>query len=135
LEGIDYAGFAEFDLKYDSRDGKFKIFEINPRQARSSYYLTACGHNLVQYLVDDLIYNKQKDFYFMQEKMVLSFVPKSVIRKYIESPKLLSEINALIRQGKFTRPLHYLKDFSIKRSLYLLVKDWKYVKKYKELTW
>lgn len=135
LESIHYTGFAEFDLKYDSRDGKFKIFEINPRQARSSYYLTACGHNLVQYLVDDLIYDKQKEFCFMQDKMVLSFVPKSVIRKYVESSKLLVEINSLIKQGKFTRPLHYSKDFSIKRYLYLLVKDWKYVKKYKELTW
>jgi D-aspartate ligase len=135
LESIHYTGFAEFDLKYDSRDGKFKIFEVNPRQARSSYYLTACGHNLVQYLVDDLIYHKQKDFYFIQEKVVLSFVPKSVIRKYVESPKLLTEINSLIKQGKFTRPLHYPKDFSIKRFLYLLVKDWKYIQKYRTMKW
>lgn len=135
LESINYTGFAEFDLKYDSRDGKFKIFEINPRQARSSYYLAACGHNLVQHLVDDLIYNKQKEFVFTQEKVVLSFVPKFVIRKYVDSKKLLAEINSLIKQGKFVRPLHYTKDTNVLRKFYLLAKDWKYAQKYKNLTW
>ena len=61
MERIGYQGFAEVDLKYDSRDGKYKVLEINPRQARCSYYLAAGGHNLIQYLVDDLIYNKEKE--------------------------------------------------------------------------
>lgn len=86
LEKIGYQGFAEFDLKYDNRDGSYKIFEINPRQARSSYYLTACGHNLVKYLVDDLVEKKTLPFTIIKDKMALSFVPKSVINKYVTSP-------------------------------------------------
>lgn len=135
LEEIGYTGFAEFDLKYDPRSGNFKIFEINPRQARSSYYLTACRHNMVEQLVDDLIHSKQKDFTFIQEKIVLSFVPKSVIYRYVESKNLLEEIKSLTSQNKFVRPLHYSKDLSIKRFFYLLVKDWKYVQKYKNISW
>ncbi|HPF83545.1 MAG TPA: carboxylate--amine ligase [Bacilli bacterium] len=135
LEDIGYQGFAEFDLKYDVRDNKFKIFEINPRQARSSYYLTACGYNLAKYLVDDIIYNKEIKFKFIKEKMVLSFVPKSVIRKYVENNKLKEEINELIKQHKFVRPLNYKGDRHLKRKLWLFMRDINYNKKYKNNKW
>lgn len=135
LEKIGYAGFAEFDLKYDPKNKNFKIFEINPRQARSSYYLSPLGKNLVKVLVDDLIYEKQNNFEFLTKKVVLSFVPKYVIKNYIESEKLKTEILQTIKQGKFVRPLYYSKDTSIKRFFYLLLKDWKYIQKYKNIKW
>ena len=135
MEKIGYQGFAEFDLKYDERDGKYKVLEINPRQARSSYYLTACGHNLVKYLVDDLIYNKEIETTLMKDKMVLSFVPKSVIKKHVTSEPLRKEALKLIKQKKIVNPLKYKKDKSIKRRLYLFMKDLSYKKKYKILKW
>ena len=135
LEKMGYQGFAEFDLKYDNRDGSYKIFEINPRQARSSYYLTACGHNLIKYLVDDLVENKTSPFIIIKDKMVLSFVPKSVINKYVTSPALLKEIKTLIKAGKFVRPLHYKNDRNLFRKIYLYLKDINYISKYKKLTW
>ena len=82
LEKIGYQGFAEFDMKYDSRDRKYKVLEINPRQSRSGYYVAATGNNLIEYLIDDLILNKEKEFKIIKEKIVLSFVPKTVIKKY-----------------------------------------------------
>ena len=135
MKKIGYQGFAEFDLKYDSRDGKYKVLEINPRQARSSYYLTAAGHNLIEYLVDDLIYDKNKQYTFMKEKVALSFVPKSVIKKYVTSIPLKNEALELLKQGKLVNPLKYKKDKSIKRNLYLIAKDFSYKKKYKKLKW
>ncbi len=132
---IGYQGFAEFDLKYDERDGKYKVFEINPRQARSSYYLTACGHNLIKYLVDDLVHNKKKETFIMKDEMLLSFVPKIVIKKYVTNPKLKKEINKLLKSGKFCRPLHYKGDKNFKRKVYLLLRDINYYKKYKNLEW
>ena len=135
MEKIGYQGFAEFDLKYDNRDGKYKVLEINPRQARSSYYLTAAGHNLIEYLVDDLIYDKDKQYTFMKEKVALSFVPKSVIKEYVTSIPLKNEALELLKQGKLVNPLKYKKDKSIKRNLYLIAKDFSYKKKYKKLKW
>ena len=134
LEKIGYQGFAEFDIKYDIRDGKYKVLEINPRQARSSYYLTATGHNLVEYLIDDLIYNKEKEFYIIREKIILTFVPKIIIKKYIKNKNLIKEINYLIKNKKIVNPMKYKKDNKIKRKLYLFYRDLNYIKKYKKYT-
>ena len=132
LEKIGYQGFAEFDMKYDSRDGKYKVLEINPRQSRSGYYVCATGHNLIEYLIDDLILNKEKEFKIIKEKIVLSFVPKKIIKKYIENKKLKKEINKIIKNKKIVNPLKYNKDNTFKRKLYLLYIDFNYLKKYKK---
>lgn len=135
LEKIGYEGCAEFDLKYDIRDGKYKVFEINPRQARSSYYLTAAGYNLLEYMVDDLIYKKEKKFHIIDEKIALSFVPINVIKKHIKNEGLKKEILYLKRKNKLVNPLKYNKDNSIKRKLWLFLRDINYTKKYNDLEW
>lgn len=135
MERISYQGFAEFDLKYDNRDKKYKVLEINPRQARCSYYLAAGGYNLVQYLIDDLIYHKEKPCTLMKEKIALSFVPKSVIKKYVTSEPLRKEILQLAKQKKMVNPLKYKQDKDLRRRLYLIAKDFNYKKKYKKLSW
>lgn len=135
LEKQQYSGFAEFDLKYDTRDKKYKVFEINPRQARSSYYLAACGYNLVKYLVDDLIFNKNFKYTIIRDKMALSFVPSMVIKKYIKNEDLKKELNILRKQKKVVDPLNYSKDNNIKRKIWLTTRKFNYLKKYKNNKW
>jgi D-aspartate ligase len=135
LESLNYEGFAEFDLKYDVRDHKYKVFEINPRQARSSYYLTACGYNLVKYMVDDLLYHKDMDYTVIKDKMVLSFVPKTVIKKYVSNDKLKDQVFTLMKQGKVVDPLDYKGDTNFKRKLWLFARKINYIKKYKHNNW
>ena len=135
LEKIRYEGCAEFDLKYDVRDNKYKVFEINPRQARSSYYLTAAGYNLLEYMVDDLIFHEEKEYHVIDEKVALSFVPINVIKKHVKNEKLKQEILNLKKQKKLVNPLKYKKDSSIKRKIWLLLRDFNYTKKYNELDW
>ena len=134
IEKIGYQGFAEFDMKYDYRDKKYKVLEINPRQSRSGYYLTACGYNLVEYLINDLIFDKKMEFKIIKEKFVLSFVPKKVIKKYVENKELKNEINKLIKNKKIVNPLKYKNDKNLKRRLYLLYRDFNYIKKYKKFS-
>lgn len=135
IEKIGFKGICEFDLKYDVRDKKFKVFEINPRQARSSYYLTACGYNLAKYLVDDLIYHKDKDFVFIKEKVALSFVPSYVMKKYIKNKEYRKEVFRLKREGKLVNPLVYKKDNSLRRKGWLWIRDINYILKYRSDEW
>lgn len=135
LKSINYTGIAEFDLKYDNKLNKFKIFEINPRQARSSYYLTSLGFNLVECLVDDLIYNKEKDFKYLDELVCLTFVPKSVIRKYVKNKEYKKQVFKLYKEGKVVNPLKCNVDKNLKRKLWLFIRDINYNKKYKRNEW
>ena len=61
LEKIGYQGWCDCDLKYDERDGKIKIFEINIRQGRSHYRNTGSGYNVAKFIVDSFVYNKDKE--------------------------------------------------------------------------
>lgn len=135
IEKSGYHGFCEFDLKYDIDDNKFKVLEINPRQARCSYYLAYAGYNLIKYLVDDLIYEKELDYHFIDDEVCLSFVPKKIIDRYVENDLLKEKINELYKQKKVVNPLKYNKDNLLKRKLWLLYRDYNYMKKYKENRW
>lgn len=135
LEAIDYVGYANFDLKYDPRDGKFKVFEVNIRQGRSSYYITACGHNMAKYFVDDLIHKEEKPLVLLNEPFLFTVVPKIVLKKFVRNRGVLREVKALLRAGKYGNPLFYKKDRSIKRKFYLLLRQINYYRKYKKSIW
>ena len=133
LEDIKFQGFCEFDLKYDYRDKKFKVLEINARQGRSSYYMSALGHNLVGVLIDDLIYKKKMEYQFLDDKVLLSFVPKGVVKKYLVNDEYKKE--ALKLWHKRVNPIAYKKDLNFKRILYLMKKHFRYYKEYKNSYW
>lgn len=134
LEGIGYCGFAEFDLKFDTRDGTFKVLEINARQGRSSYYITALGYNPIRLLVDDLLEQKDSEYVFLNQKVLLSFVPKGVAKKYIQNKEFLKEALTLWKKGA-VNPIRYSKDRNIMRRLYLIKKHFRYYREYKNAYW
>lgn len=134
MEDIGYQGFAEFDMKYDYRDKKFKVLEINARQGRCSYYISPLGYNLVKVLVDDLINNKPMDFEVIDKEVLLSFVPKGVIKKYISNEEFKKKALSLWKKG-VVNPLKYKKDTDLKRKLLLLRRHVDYYKEYKNGVW
>lgn len=132
-ESIGYTGFAEFDLKYDIRDHKFKVLEINPRQGRSSYYLTKAGCNLIELLAQDLVFNKTLNYEFLNQEVMLSFVPKNIIKKYIVNEEYKQK--ALSLWNNHVNPIKYSKDNSLKKKYTLFKKDLRYYKDYKNGYW
>lgn len=115
LEKINYRGFANFDFKYDRRDGKYKVFEINIRQGRSSYYMTAGGCNFVTFLVDDLINNMDKPLYKHVEERLWLYADPLVLKKYCNKEDL-PRVKELLKKG-FEFTMWYKEDKNLKRFL------------------
>ena len=132
-EKIGITGFAEFDLKYDKRVNDYKLLEINPRQGRSSYYLTSLGCNLIELLKRDLIDKEKLDYEILDKEVLLSFVPKKIIKDYVLNDEYKAK--ALSLWSKHINPIEYKKDFSFKRNYLLFKKNQRYFKDYKEGYW
>ena len=132
-EKIGITGFAEFDLKYDKRVNDYKLLEINPRQGRSSYYLTSLGCNLVEILKKDLIDKEKLDYQVLDKEVLLSFVPKKIIENYVVNKTYREK--ALSMYKNHINPIRYKKDISFKRWLLLYKKDKRYFDDYKDGYW
>lgn len=132
LEYIGFTGFANFDMKYDPRDGQYKLFEINLRNGRSSYFVTASGHNLMKYVADDYIFNIKQELTYVNNRHLWLAIPKGVLFKYALNEKLKIEAKSLIRQGRWTNSLFYSKDLNGKRRIKLIINQLNYYRKYKK---
>lgn len=132
LENIGYKGFANFDMKLDMRDGKYKLFENNIRQGRSSFFVTASGYNLAKWLVDDVVYQKEMPLTIAKDKHLWIQVPKGIVYKYVKDEAYKKEVRDLIKQGKCTNSLFYNKDMSIKRYIKLKINMLNHFRKYKK---
>ncbi len=133
LEDIKYVGYSNFDFKYDYRDNKFKLFEINIRQGRSSFFTTAAGCNLAKYVVEDYILNEEKETVYNYNKYLWLYTPKNLLKKYVYNKDALNEALKLIKEKKYTYTLKYSKDFSLYRWFWanrIYMKDYKLFKLY-----
>jgi D-aspartate ligase len=54
LNGLEFAGIAQVEFKYDARDGKFKFIEINPRLWQWHENAAICGVDLPWIAYQDL---------------------------------------------------------------------------------
>ena len=131
LEGIGYVGFANFDMKYDHRDGTYKLFEMNLRQGRSSYYVTAAGYNLAKWLVDDVLYHKDMECTVAKNKVLWTIIPLKIIFDYVKSESVKAEAKALIKAGKVCHSYYYEGDRSLKRWVHYKKNQFHYFEKYK----
>ena len=116
LEDIKFTGFSNFDVKFDQRDGRFKVFEINCRQGRSNYYVTGAGYNLAKYLVEDRVEGRPCELTVTQNRHLWRVVPKSVAYDYV-NPRYHQEMRALERAGAAVNPLFYGPDNGLMHRL------------------
>lgn len=133
LEHVGYTGFSNFDIKYDSRTGKYNFFEINVRLGRSNFYVTGSGFNTVKLIVDDLIYNKELEYTVADNENLFTVVPKGIIMRYVHQPELKEQVNRLWNAGKVSYPLYYKCDLSPTRRFYVMAAFMNQYNKYRRV--
>jgi len=111
LEDLGYTGFSNFDIKFTGRDGDFRIFEINLRQGRSNFYVTASGLNVARLAAE--IYESDGDVLVCAENPHFwHLVPRSVAYTYTEDAALVQTAKSLAKAGQDTSSLLYWPDLS-----------------------
>lgn len=132
LEDLSYTGFSNFDIKYDSRDGKYKFFEINTRQGRSNYYVTGSGQNLAQYLVEDHIYEMDHPLTMAKEEHLWTVVPRRLALSYVKDPAMRAKVKKLIRQGRVVNPVFMKGDLGMPRLARMLKNHFSHYSKFRK---
>lgn len=138
LEKLNYTGMANFDIKYDERDGQYKFFEINLRQGRSSFYVTLNGYNLAKWYVDDYVEDnlKDKDTVYgnkLKSKYMLWLgVPAKIFKEYAYENEAKDTAEELIHEGRYGTTVFYDKDRGFKRWLLMKYMFHNYYGRYKK---
>lgn len=132
LEDLNYTGFSNFDIKYDSRDNTYKVFEINLRQGRSNYYVTSSGNNIAKYIVEDRIDNIELPLKIQQDEFFWHVMPTSVVYKFVKDKELTDKVKSLVKEGKSATSFGYKFDLdkNIKRSSYLALYNINQIRKF-----
>ncbi len=126
-------GFYEFDLKYNCKKKVFEVLEINARQGRCSYYISALGCNLIETMVRDLIFKETLEYKDLKEEVLLSFVPKNIVKTYIKNTAFQKE--ALRLWKKRVSPMECKKDKNIKRFFMIKKRLHHYKVEYENSDW
>lgn len=138
LEKLNYTGMANFDIKYDERDGQYKFFEINLRQGRSSFYVTLNGYNLAKWYIDDYVEDilKDKDTVYgnkLKSKYMLWLgVPAKIFKEYAYENEAKDTAEELIHEGRYGTTVFYDKDRGFKRWLLMKYMFHNYYGRYKK---
>ena len=111
LEAIGYVGFANIDMKYDRRTGRYLLFEINPRAGRSSYFVRSAGINMMKLFADDVVYGKREPCVCNHSTALWSNVPRAILDRYVTDPALKAEV----KQHRMDRTLFNPADFNLAR--------------------
>lgn len=124
LEHLGWTGYANFDLKYDPRDGRTVFFELNPRLGRSNLYITSGGRNTAELYVREHVQGLDPlppgapDH--LVEPHLYTVLPRTLLRRYVADPKLRAQVRGLARAGRATNALWYRAERSPRRLAYVL---------------
>ncbi len=134
LEHIGWVGWANFDLKFDPRDGRTVFFELNPRLGRSNFYITAAGRNTAELLVREWVQGLDPlppgAEEILATEHVYTVLPRPLLLRYVADRAMVARVRALWRRRAVTNPLWYRAETDPRRLAYLLVAQLNQFRKY-----
>ena len=107
---MDYRGYANFDVKFDNRDGSFNLFEVNTRPGRNTYYVSLSGMPFVRPIVEDVVLGNSMPSAPAPEEFCFTCIPRQVVRRYTNNEKLRDYVLNLYKTGVARNPLYYSAD-------------------------
>lgn len=105
MKHVGYHGMANFDVKFDERDGSYRFFEINARPGRSSFFTWQAGINFAKVQVDDVLLGKRPGRIEATRPFVYTTVPPYVVRRSVAEPAIRDQVLAAFRDGTARFPL------------------------------
>lgn len=133
LERLGWTGFAMFDLKYDPRDGTFRYFELNPRLGRNHFYVSAAGHNVARFYVEEYLeggLRQEEDLLVSHRPHLYSVLPAALLRRYVPGD-LKPLVDRLLKRGGHSHPLVYKAETDPRRWWYIGVSLMNQFRKFK----
>ena len=128
---VGFAGFANFDLKFDSRDGSYKFFEVNARAGRNTFYMSQGGVNFMEPLVRSVVCGEALGYVEAYDPFCYALVPKTTLTHHIRDERLLAKAMEMDMRHLMASPLRYGKD-SVKHKLWVEAYERRQVQKFNE---
>lgn len=128
-EYVGYRGFANFDAKYDARDGKYKFFEVNVRPGANTWYMTLGGVNFAKLIVDDYVFGRDLGYSEAYEEGLYTLVPRNVVRDFVPDIQIREKALTFFGAGKAASPLDYGPD-TFQHKFWVWLRSARQYKKY-----
>ncbi|MDD6800691.1 MAG: hypothetical protein PUE85_09800 [Firmicutes bacterium] len=132
IEGEGFVGYANFDIKYDRRDGTYRAFEINTRQGRSNYYVTAAGYNIARNIITDRVAClPYAGCEICKNEIYWRYIPDHVVKKYVPADDY-KKVKSIKKDGKAYSSFRYPYDLknNPKRVFYIIAHELRQIKKF-----
>ncbi len=110
LKHVGYRGYANFDIKYDSRDGSYRFFEVNTRPGKNTFYVSLGGMNFVKPIVEDWVLGQEIPYTEAYDSFVYTVVPPKVVRMSVTNEELREQVLAMFKAKQAHNPHDYAPD-------------------------
>lgn len=105
IEYKKFFGIANTEFKYDARDNSYKLIEVNARPGMWNYSSILSGVNLIEKMIDDIVFNKEITFTRGMKSLIWTRISKGEIFKFIEGTENADDVKELFRKKEVYDPL------------------------------